>query len=80
MAERAVQVITWRQQHATRIELDFGDGEVDVVEGTHADAVKMAADAGLRLVSSPLGMIRWARARRPKDGRAPKRIGPWLSS
>lgn len=79
--ERALQSITWRQQHATRVELDFGDGEIEVVDATHADAARMAEEAGLRLVDSPLGSVRWTRApRRAIGNRVPKRIGPWLSS
>jgi len=80
VGDRALQSITWRQRYATRIELDFGDGELEVVSGTHADAARMAEESGLRLVASPLGSVRWTRARRAGGDRVPKRIGPWLSS
>lgn len=42
MGERALHSITRRKQRATRAELDFGDGEVEVVSGTRADAARMA--------------------------------------
>ena len=80
MSDRTPHSITWRQQHATQIELDFGDGELQVVGGTHADAARMAAEAGLRLMASPLGSVRWTRVQRANPQRTPKRIGPWLSS
>jgi len=80
VSDRTPHAIIWRQQHATQIEVDFGDGEVQVVGGTHADAARMAAEAGLRLMASPLGSVRWTRAPRAGGGNVPKRIGPWLSS
>ena len=80
VGERVLQSVTWRQQHATQIELDFGDGQAEVVSGTHADAARMAEEAGLRLVASPLGSVRWTRAPSTGGDRVPKRIGPWLST
>lgn len=80
MAERTLSSVTWRQQRATQIELAYEDGATETVAGTHADAAHMAKDAGLRLVASPLGCVRWTRDLPVKGGRAPKRIGPWLSS
>ena len=80
MAESTLSSVTWRQQQATQFELAFDDGSVEVATGTHADAAAMAEDAGLRLVASPLGTVRWTRDLPVKGGRAPKRIGPWLSS
>jgi hypothetical protein len=80
MGERTLSSITWRQQHASQIELEFDDGGVEKVAGTHADASGMAMEAGLRPVASPLGSVRWTRQVPTKDGRTPKRIGPWLSS
>lgn len=80
MDDGTLSSVIWRQQHATQIELEFDDGRIETVAGTHAEASTMATDAGLRLVDSPLGSVRWARGLPVKDGRVPKRIGPWLSS
>lgn len=79
MDHRTLSSVVWRQQQATRIELEFDDGRIETVDGTHAEAATLATEAGLRLVHSPLGSVRWTRELPTKDGRAPKRIGPWLS-
>lgn len=79
MPERALAGIVWRQQDPTVVELAYEDGATESVAGTHADAARMAREAGLQTASSPLGTTRWARGGRQASGRAPKRIGPWLS-
>jgi hypothetical protein len=78
--DRKVTSIVWRQSDARQIELVSADGEIETVTGTHADAEQMAGDADMRLVASPLGIVRWTRELPSKRGRTPKRIGPWLSS
>ena len=79
MPERALAGIVWRQQDPTVVELAYEDGGTESVAGTHADAVRLAREAGLQTAPSPLGTTRWARGGRQVSGRAPKRIGPWLS-
>ncbi len=79
MTERPIATIIWRQYAPKEIELVYVDGQEERVPGTHADAAAMAEAAGIRLVSSPLGMVKWNRELPTKDGRTPKRIGPWLS-
>ena len=79
MAERKIASIVWRQFVPTEIEITYVGGEVETIAGTHADAARMAESAGIRLVSSPLGTIRWTQEVPTKAGVAPKRIGPWLS-
>jgi hypothetical protein len=78
--ERALAGIVWRQQDPTVVELAFEDGGTETVTGTHADATRMAREAGLQTAPSPLGTTRWARGGQRSSGRTPKRIGPWLSN
>ena len=80
MSNGAPTSIVWRQQRANEIEVSYDGGATETVPGTHADAVRMARDAGLQLVASPLGTTRWAPGAEQPRGRTPKRIGPWLSS
>jgi hypothetical protein len=80
LPKRRITSIIWRQSEATQIELVFADGETETIPGTHAEAADMAKDAEMRLVSSPLGMVRWTLEPPTKGGRSPKRIGPWLSN
>lgn len=80
MSNGALTSIVWRQQRATEIEVSYESGDTETVTGTHADATRMAREAGMRLVGSPLGTTRWAREDEQPGGRSPKRIGPWLSS
>lgn len=80
MSNGALTSIVWRQQRATEIEVSYESGATETVAGTHADATRMAREAGMQLVASPLGTTRWARTAEQPLGRAPKRIGPWLSS
>jgi len=80
MPKRRITSIIWRQSAATRIELVLANGETETISGTHAEAAAMARDADMRLVSSPLGMVRWTLEQPTKAGRSPKRIGPWLST
>lgn len=84
---KEVSRVAWRQAAPRDIEVSYEDGQVEHVEGSHADAAKLAALASLRQVDSPLGTTLWAQsdermgrteANRP-TGRRPKRIGPWLS-
>ena len=79
MAEQKIASIVWRQYVPREIELVYVDGDVEHIAGTHADAAQMAESAGMRLVTSPLGMVRWTQDLPKKDGKSPKRIGPWLS-
>ena len=79
MVERKIASIVWRQFVPTEIEIVYVGGDVETVTGTHADAARMAESAGIRLVTSPLGTIRWSQDVPTKAGVAPKRIGPWLS-
>ena len=80
MSERKIASIVWRQYAPGQIEVRYADGETEHVAGTHADAARMAAAADMRATTAPLGMVRWDRGATAKDGRTPKRIGPWLSS
>jgi len=77
--ERKLASIVWRQYAPNEIELVYVDGELEHIPGTHADAAQMADTAGMRLVTSPLGTIRWTHDLPKKAGRSPKRIGPWIS-
>jgi hypothetical protein len=79
VAERKIASIVWRQFDPNEIEIVYGDGTVEHVDGTHADAVARAESAGMRMVTSPLGTVRWTQDLPQKGGRAPKRIGPWLT-
>ena len=79
MAEQKIASIVWRQYVPREIELVYVDGDVEHIAGTHADAAQLAEYAGMRLVASPLGMVRWTQDLPKKDGKSPKRIGPWLS-
>jgi hypothetical protein len=67
-----VSTITWRQVAATEIEVRYDNGDVETVDGTHAEAARMAQTAGLSAAGSPLGMVRWtpAPAPRARRGRA----------
>jgi hypothetical protein len=80
VTERTVVSIVWRQIAPNEIELAYRNGEVERIQGTHADAARLAADADMLFVSSPLGMVRWTRDLPPRARRSPKRIGPWLSN
>ena len=73
MAQRRVSSITWRQVASSEIEVGYDNGETESVEGTHADAARMAQTAGLVAVASPLGIVRWGPA--PSEGgrRPPRR-------
>jgi hypothetical protein len=66
-----VSTITWRQVASTEIEVRYDNGEVETVEGTHAEAARMAQTAGLSLARSPLGTVRWTPSPGPPadDGR-----------
>jgi hypothetical protein len=87
VVKRKISIIIWRQVAPHEIELVYGNGESERIEGSHADAARMAETADLRLTPSPLGTVHWAQAlpkagsTSPKTavGRSPKRIGPWLS-
>ena len=84
---KEISTVLWRQGAAREIEITYADGEVQHVDGSHADAAELATAAGLTQVDSPLGTIRWGpderrparRGSAPAARRAPKRIGPWLS-
>jgi hypothetical protein len=54
-----VSTITWRQVASTEIEVRYENGDVETVEGTHADAARMAQTAGLSPAASPLGTVQW---------------------
>jgi hypothetical protein len=66
-----VSTITWRQVASTEIEVRYDNGDVETVEGTHAEAARMAQTAGLSVAGSPLGTVRWAPSPGPPgdDGR-----------
>jgi hypothetical protein len=86
VVNRKISTIIWRQVAPHEIELVHGNGESERMEGSHAEAARMAEAAGLQLTASPLGTVRWAQelpkgGTSPKrsGGTSPKRIGPWLS-
>jgi hypothetical protein len=87
VVKKKISTVIWRQVAPHEVELVYGIGDSEVVEGSHAEAARMAETAGLQLAASPLGTVRWAHEL-PKSGgtptkgsggRSPKRIGPWLS-
>jgi len=59
MAERKVTSIVWRQVAPNEIELVYSDGELDHIPGTHADAAQMAKTAGMNVVPTAVGTVRW---------------------
>jgi hypothetical protein len=59
VAQRRVSSITWRQVASTDIEVGYDNGDAETVEGTHAEAGRLAQTAGLAIVRSPLGTVRW---------------------
>ena len=70
MAERKVTSIVWRQMAPNEIELVYSDGDLERIPGTHADAAQMAKTAGMKVVPTAVGTIRWVPQGIPK---APKR-------
>jgi hypothetical protein len=75
-----VSSVVWRQGAPAEIELIYGDGAMERIAGTYRDAAQLAEDSGMRRVNSPLGSVKWTTDLPTKDGRRPKRIGPWLTT
>jgi len=76
-ARRHVASVMWRQVAANEIEVRYHDGQVERVDGTHADAARLASGAGLAVVASPLGTVRWAEAEsEPSRPASPRRKAP----
>ena len=76
MVQRRVSSITWRQVASAEIEVGYDNGDAETVPGTHAEAGRMAQTAGLAMVRSPLGTVRWEPAHaegptRPSAGTRP---------
>jgi hypothetical protein len=70
MAERKVTSIVWRQMAPNEIELIYSDGELEHIPGTHADAVQMAKVAGMKVLPTAVGTIRWVPQGIPKASKS----------
>jgi hypothetical protein len=77
--EKKVASIVWRQYSPKEIEIGYHDGAAESIPGTYSEAAQLAGETGMRRVPSPLGSVRWEEGLPTKDGRRPKRIGPWLT-
>jgi len=60
MTEREIASVEWHE-HSHHIDVTYLSGQPDRLEGPHQLAAELAADAGLSLVPTHNGTVRWVR-------------------
>jgi len=60
MSESEIDTLVWYEKRH-RMVVTYGDGRPDRIVATERVAAMLADDAGLVLVPSPPGMVRWVR-------------------